>query len=192
MTLYYSASTAGFYDDGIHTTLPSDVVVITQEEHQELLTAQSEGRVITAGEDGRPEALSPAAPSLDEVKLAARAKVDILRQAEEENGFIYSFPGPVEDRVQTRNTRDLLNVQSMITTARLLKAAGVTDLLPFQGESNVTHMLSSEEFDSLGLALANNVMKLYSTAWALKNAIDAAETVEDAEAASVWPETVLA
>ena len=137
MTIYYSASTAGFYDDGIHTTLPSDVVEITREEHQALLVAQSEGKIITAGADGRPEALAPAPPSLDEAKTAARAKVDALRQAEEEKGFVYSFPGPVDDVVQTRNIRDLLNVQSMVTTARLLKAAGSTDLLPFKAGSNV-------------------------------------------------------
>lgn len=54
--LYYSASTAGFYDDAVHSHRPDDCVVITAETHAALLAAQEEGLAIVAGPDGAPVA----------------------------------------------------------------------------------------------------------------------------------------
>lgn len=59
---YYSKSTGGFYDSTIHTTWPEDAVWITDEQHAELLTGQSNGQVIMPGKDGKP-VLTLAAPS---------------------------------------------------------------------------------------------------------------------------------
>lgn len=59
---YYSKSTGGFYDSTIHTAWPEDAVWITDEQHAELLTGQSNGQVIMPGKDGKP-VLTLAAPS---------------------------------------------------------------------------------------------------------------------------------
>lgn len=54
MTLFYYASTNGFYDDNINQNIPKDSVEITVEKHQELLDAQSNGKVIQADKNGNP------------------------------------------------------------------------------------------------------------------------------------------
>ena len=54
MTLYYSQSTGGFYDDQIHSRLPEDAVEISPEQHAALLAGQSAGQVIMPGKDGKP------------------------------------------------------------------------------------------------------------------------------------------
>lgn len=62
MTLYYSQSTGGFYDDQIHSRLPEDAVAISPEQHAALLAGQSSGQVIMPGKDGKP-VLTSKAPS---------------------------------------------------------------------------------------------------------------------------------
>lgn len=57
--MFYSKSTGGFYSREIHTTMPNDVVEITTEQHQELINAQSQGKVITGDADGYPIAVAP-------------------------------------------------------------------------------------------------------------------------------------
>lgn len=187
MTLFYSPSKAGFYDDEIHTTIPSDGVVITREEHSALLTAQSEGRVICMGEDGKPTTKLPDKPALPDYKRAAKDKIDGIRKDTEEAGLLYEFPD-VEDVIQMRNTRDLLNISSMVTSAQLLKASGFTGKIPFQAESNDTHQLTADEIIVMGLAVSAHIQSLYAKAWPIKAAIDAATTYDEVDELAVWPE----
>ena len=53
MTLYYSQSNGGFYDDQIHSRLPEDAVAISPEQYAALLAGQSNGQVIMPGKDGK-------------------------------------------------------------------------------------------------------------------------------------------
>lgn len=62
MTIFYSKTTGGFYDNQIHNVLPGDAVEITAEYHATLLAGQSSGQVIMPGKDGKP-VLAPLAPS---------------------------------------------------------------------------------------------------------------------------------
>jgi hypothetical protein len=45
--MYYSPTTKGFYDPEINTDIPSDKVSLTDQQYQELMVAQSEGKVIS-------------------------------------------------------------------------------------------------------------------------------------------------
>ena len=64
MTLYYSQSTGGFYDDQIHSRLPEDAVAISPEQHAALLSGQSNGQVIMPNKAGQPVlAEQPPCPS---------------------------------------------------------------------------------------------------------------------------------
>lgn len=55
MSLFYSASSNGFFDSAINgTSIPSDAVEISVDLHQELLAGQSAGKAIVAGENGFP------------------------------------------------------------------------------------------------------------------------------------------
>lgn len=60
MTLYYSQSNGGFYDDQIHSRLPEDAVAISPEQYAALLAGQSNGQVIMLGKDGKPVLTLPA------------------------------------------------------------------------------------------------------------------------------------
>ena len=62
MTIYYSKFNQAFYDNTIHASIPEDAVVISPEQHAELLAGQSNGQVIMPGEDGKP-VLTSKAPS---------------------------------------------------------------------------------------------------------------------------------
>lgn len=46
MTLYYSQSNGGFYDDQIHSRLPEDALAISTEQHAALLSALNAGSLI--------------------------------------------------------------------------------------------------------------------------------------------------
>lgn len=188
MTLYYSASTTGFYDDGLNINIPSDSVVITQEEHTALLSSQSEGRVICVGPDGRPTTKLPDRQPLDEYKRTAKDKINDLRTAEEQKGFSYLFPDGVQDVVQLRDTRDLINMSSMVTSARILKDSGYTGTLPFQALSNNTHKMTPDEMVAMGLACSSYIQSLYAKAWPIKAEIDEAGDYDAVDALVVWPE----
>lgn len=62
MTIFYSKSTGGFYDNQIHNVLPEDAVEITAEYHATLLAGQAQGKTIMPGKDGKP-VLASLAPS---------------------------------------------------------------------------------------------------------------------------------
>lgn len=62
MTIFYSKTTGGFYDNQIHNILPEDAVKITAEYHATLLAGQAQGKTIMPGKDGKP-VLAPLAPS---------------------------------------------------------------------------------------------------------------------------------
>jgi hypothetical protein len=188
MTLFYSPSNAGFYDDEIHTTIPSDGVEITKSEHTALLTAQSEGRVICVGEDGKPTTKLPDKPDLPTYKRQAKDKIDGIRKDTEEKGLTYVFPDEVTDVIQLRNNRDLLNVSSMVTSAQLLKASGFTGTMKFQAESNTTHEMTADELITMGLEVGFYIQSLYTKAWPIKAAIDAAADYDEVDALAVWPE----
>ncbi|WP_154845358.1 phage tail assembly chaperone [Pseudomonas fluorescens] len=52
--IFYSASTGGFYDSDLHSVIPDDRVQITKDERATLISGESEGKVIFAGEHGIP------------------------------------------------------------------------------------------------------------------------------------------
>lgn len=72
--MFYSKSTGGFYDPAIHARIPEDAVEITPEAHAALMADQAAGKVIKAGDDGKPVAADPAplaGPALILSKIAA-------------------------------------------------------------------------------------------------------------------------
>lgn len=77
MSIFYSASKQGFYDDSIHDVLPSDAVQISRELHRELLAGQSAGKIIAAGAGGVPFSCDPAAPS--EAEKLEQAKNEAMQ-----------------------------------------------------------------------------------------------------------------
>lgn len=70
MAKHYSPSTKGFYDMTIHgDKMPEDVVEISDDEWRALLEANSRGRIIDTGSDGK-----PVARDLNDVELSVGRK----------------------------------------------------------------------------------------------------------------------
>lgn len=80
MGKYFAKSTGGFYDYSINPAcqIPADAVEITEEQHAELLAAQSAGKIITSDANGNPIAIDPQSPSADQLADQARAQRDQL------------------------------------------------------------------------------------------------------------------
>lgn len=76
MTIFYSASTVGFYDSAVHgDQVPDDVVEVSPEAHRALLTDQAAGKIITADATGHPEAVDPPPPTLADAAAALTVAV---------------------------------------------------------------------------------------------------------------------
>lgn len=96
MSMFYSKSTGGFYDDGIHSAaqIPADAVAITNQVWQDMLAGQAAGNLIVADATGHPTLQAPAAPTLVQVQTEALANIDIA--AEELRAlYITASPGQV-------------------------------------------------------------------------------------------------
>lgn len=77
MSLFFSPSTLGFYDDAIGGPdyVPSDAVPVTDEERQVALTGESQGKRIAADPDtGAPMLIDPPEPSAQELWAAQRRR----------------------------------------------------------------------------------------------------------------------
>lgn len=83
MTMFYSQSTHGFYDSGIHVgnQIPHDAVEITVEEWQALLEGQASGQVISADANGNPVLVTPAGPTLSQAQDSGLKQIDIEAEA---------------------------------------------------------------------------------------------------------------
>ncbi|MBK5439517.1 tail fiber assembly protein [Pseudomonas sp. TH32] len=71
--MFASKSTRGFYDPDIHEFMPDDVLEISAKRYAELFAGQSEGKVITWGDDDFPVLVDPPSPTHDELIVAERA-----------------------------------------------------------------------------------------------------------------------
>lgn len=81
MKTYYSRSTNGFYVHDIHAAMPDDVIEITQAQHQELILGQSNGKIISSDENGKPVLIDPPQPTTEQLAAQARSKRDALLSA---------------------------------------------------------------------------------------------------------------
>ena len=102
-------------------------------------------------------------------------------------GIPYNFLG-TDDVIQTRHERDLINISGLATRALLLRADGISDsIIPFRADSNTTYFLTPDEMLAMAAAVSDFTAQQYSNAWALKDAINAAETIAEINAIA-WPE----
>ena len=72
--LYYNAQTNGFYDDSI-SPAPLGSIAVADEQHKTLMQAQSEGKIIQAGIDGSPIAVTPAGPQNNTIEVLHQLSV---------------------------------------------------------------------------------------------------------------------
>ncbi len=87
MALFFSAATLGFYDDGVHTTLPPDARQISADAYAQLLDAQSGGAQIAVDSNGDPITITRPGPTAQELLEAFRAERDRLLAASDWTQF---------------------------------------------------------------------------------------------------------
>jgi hypothetical protein len=87
--MFYSAKTNGFYVQGIHDAMPSDVVEISDSYHSELLDGQSKGKVIAPDNKGYPRLIDPPPPSPEEMQR--RKNVDARAYLLETDWYVVRF-----------------------------------------------------------------------------------------------------
>lgn len=81
--MYYSKTTAGFYDPEINKEIPADAVEISDTEHKAMLDGQTAGMLIAPDASGKP-ALMPKPPKTsieleDDASAITKAKLAQLR-----------------------------------------------------------------------------------------------------------------
>jgi hypothetical protein len=114
-------------------------------------------------------------------------ELELRRTQLEREGCPFVF-GDVGDIIQTRDDRDLININGVATTAILMKTAGVTDpSIMFRAASDTSYLLTPDEALELGRAVAARSVQLYAIQWELKDAVAAAQSVEEINAIK-WPE----
>lgn len=78
MTIYYSASTRGFYHSEDDTGFPEDSVKVEQEYFEELFLAQEQGKVIVPDDDSNPIAVNPVTNPVEDATVE---KANLIRAA---------------------------------------------------------------------------------------------------------------
>lgn len=83
--MLFSASTHGFYSNGLHSSIPADAVEITDAEHRALIEGQSLGKRIVADASGRPILQDPPPPTVEQIvnsiASAVQAHMDAAAKA---------------------------------------------------------------------------------------------------------------
>lgn len=76
MSIFFSPSERGFYNDAINLIIPGDAIEIEPEYHAYLMDGQSQGKVIVFNGNEKPILADPPPMSIEEVKAAAYAERD--------------------------------------------------------------------------------------------------------------------
>jgi hypothetical protein len=113
--------------------IPPDAVEITEAEHAALLEAQSMGKVIKPDADGRPVAVDPPPPTLDEVRAGKTAEINAACAASIVGGFtslalgtLHTYDSALEDQLNLIGAVGL----DVDLPYRCADAAGVKEFRP--------------------------------------------------------------
>lgn len=94
--MFYAKSTGGFYDAAIHgDNIPSDAVEITSDYRWELISGQSEGKIISSDESGYPILIDiPVVVVIPQVvsRFQGRAALANAGHFTTVNNYMSSFP----------------------------------------------------------------------------------------------------
>lgn len=78
MDRFYSASTGGFYESGLHEQMPADAKQISDELYRQVMLERPAEKIIIAGEDGLPALADPPAPTGEQLAALVRLQRDAM------------------------------------------------------------------------------------------------------------------
>lgn len=137
-----------------------------------------------------PEEIESLRPTLAEARSSARRRVDQERDRRIALGVTVEV-GQALIPVQTRHEKDFRNINGLATKAVLLTMVADDAPMQFRDAADVVHTVPPAGMIALADQAAAHVQAHYAAAWAFKDAIAAAETVEAVAAIDVtqgWPE----
>ncbi|MDR1701328.1 MAG: DUF4376 domain-containing protein [Sporomusaceae bacterium] len=123
----------------------------------------------------------PPPPTLDELKAIKRPQINVIRDAKEQGGFL--FNGKSYDS-------DSISVQRISIAAQNALAAKIVNTrfeIDWTLADNSSVTLDADGILGVSQALAVHAATVHSIAKTLKDAVDAATTVEEVDAVT-WPE----
>ncbi|HSD36076.1 MAG TPA: DUF4376 domain-containing protein [Rhodocyclaceae bacterium] len=124
----------------------------------------------------------PPDPTLQDLQAKAIKKVERARAVWFKRGCRWNSPDGAEDVIQTRDQQDITNLLAVQGRANALKADGIDgSVIPFRAESNTTYLLTANEALAMTSAAFDYGQLCYQQMWALKAAIEAAETVAEVQ-----------
>lgn len=188
-TYYFDNTTKLFYCTEIHgNRIPVNSLEVSEEDFKYLIERRSQGSTIEVV-DGVIVALEfNNVPTLTDKKQASKPIIDSLKSQREQQGFTYQF-GNVQDVIQIRDERDLININGVVTTAMLMKQMNSEETLSFIAASNTTYQLTPDEVIQMGLVVSSFISSLTTKARQYKDAIDSAKSkkaVDDILASVNW------
>lgn len=149
MTIYFSPSNLGFYDDSLKVTYeaagtwPSDLVAVTTAVHQSYIGAPPVGKLLGATSVGQPtwvNAPAPPAPTLaQQAQSALNAGLTITSASTPALDGTYSVDAPAQQRIVAEVTAILLNgtFADGATTLEWLDMHGAPHSFPSTAEFKV-------------------------------------------------------
>ncbi|WP_157956925.1 tail fiber assembly protein [Salinicola aestuarinus] len=186
---YFSPSKSVFlaaeFRDSYETagSWPDDAVPVSAEEFKEYgakANGKPEGKVMGAGQNGRPAWVDKPALSLAELSAQKNIAIKSALQADLVAGMTYTLPDGTEDVIQTRPDQDEANLLGLAIEARDLRTAGETGaVMSLRAKSNTVYSLTPEQMIALTDAAKEFKQTLLVKSWALKDRITDAEAAED-------------
>lgn len=120
--------------------------------------------------------------TLEKRRAEKLQEIEAAQFAELQGGVPFNF-GSAPDIVQTSSERDLINISGITMRGLLLRADAVTDaVIEFRALSNTSYMITGQQAIDLGATVAQHTEQIYSKAWQLKDAINAAQSINELEA----------
>ena len=181
--MLYAKSTGGFYHPEINSGIPSDAVEISDDLYREILSGQSEGMIIAAGEDGIPLLSSPPEPPLADVKERRNLSIKASCGAAITGGFTSSALGGPHTYPSDQNSQANLAANVLSSMYPDLKADWITPQLCADAEGDwVYRPHTAAQIQQVGLDGKAAILACLTRIDALRKAIDSAADVAAVQA----------
>lgn len=158
--MFYSKSTGGFYDAAINgDNIPTDAVEITAEEHADLLTAQSSGKMIAHNVEGYPVAIDP--------PQAVRTQASLLEDVAAKR-WLVETGGVIVGGVPIKTDRES---QAQLFSAYISLASGLIESTPWKAADGSFSLVTMAELEPVAQAIAAHVRSCFAAEQAHAEAI---------------------
>lgn len=165
MSIFYSSSTGGFYDDRLHgpEAMPIDVVKITIDTHVDLMAGQAAGQIIVAAESGRPILVDAAVPQPTADDVNAERQRRIIA------GTDLTLTDYAPSIALQGRPEDQQSLMGLALLAQMLISAGDVSPITFRDRENVDHDLTPAQIAELWQRGTFWMSNVYAASWDLKD-----------------------